>query len=127
MFKGSLLLNDGIWFPARRVVGGSSRSSIYSSAASTAQIRKLTRPGLLSSKSTTSPQDDRTLILTKLFSGALVFSDNLESDSSSLSLVEDLDELDGVLDRCGSWESTLVELEVLFSMEQLHRAKVGYE
>lgn len=86
-----------------------------------------TRPGLLASESTTSPQDDRTLILTKLFTRALVFGDHLEGDSCSLSLIENLDELDGVLDRCGGGESTLVEFEVLFTVQQLHGAEVGYE
>jgi hypothetical protein len=127
LLKGSLLLNDSIGLPARRVVCSSSRSSIYSSASSTANRRSLTRPGLLASKSTTSPQDDRTLILAKLFTSALVFGDNLESDSCGLSLVEDLDKLDGVLDRTGSGESTLVEFEVLFSVKKLHGAEVGNE
>jgi hypothetical protein len=127
LLERRLLLNNGIRLPVRRIVCGSSRSSIYLSATSTANKGKLTRPGFLSSKSTTSPQDDRTLILAELFSRALIFGDNLESDCCSLSLVEDFDELDGVLDRSGSWESTLVELEILFSVKKLHWAEVGYE
>ena len=127
MLEGRLLLNDRIRLPARRIVCSSSRSSIFSSVTSTANKGELTRTSLLSSKPTASSQDDRTLILTKLFSSALVFSDDLESNSCSLSLVEYLDELDGVLDRCGSRESTLVEFKVLFSVKEFHGAEVGYE
>jgi hypothetical protein len=89
--------------------------------------KKLTRTILLSSKSTTSPQDDRTLILAQSLSRVLINSDHLESDGCSLALVQDLDELDGILYGGGGRERTFEEFKVLLSVKKLGRVEIGYE